>query len=62
MLISDLNHFQHLLYNFDYLNGTQNSNKGEKVNIQSYGRFPTADGHLLTATVHVMKLGVSRSW
>jgi hypothetical protein len=59
---STFNHFQHLLYNFNYLNGIQNSNKDEKVNIQSYGRCPTADDHFLTATAHVMKLEVSRSW
>lgn len=62
MLFSELNNFQHFLYNFNYLNGIQNSNKHDKFNIQNYGRFPAADGNLLTATVHVMKLGVSRLW
>jgi predicted permease len=31
------------------------------VNILNYGRFPAADDHLLTATVHIMKLG-AESW
>jgi hypothetical protein len=62
MLVSEQNHFQHLLHNFNDLNNIQNIIKHEKVNIQGYGRFPTADDHLLIAIVHIMKLGASRSW